>query len=84
MKNKSKVCQMGRITPDELKEIKELDRLEWQEDTIEEIIEEIIKEKIEEERIRLAKNLLDILDDETIAEKTRLGIDLIKSLRTKI
>ena len=64
---------MGKITPDELKEIEELDRLEWQ--------EEIIEEKMKEEMIRLAKNLLDVLENETIAEKTGLDIDLIKALR---
>lgn len=69
---------MYSITPAELKEIEELDRLEWQED----IVEDIVEEKMKEERVRLAKNLLDVLDDETIAEKTGLDINFIKSLRT--
>lgn len=80
-KQQSKVCQIGSITPAELKEIEELDRLEWQEDIVEDIIEDIIEEKVKEERIRLAKNLLDVLDNETIAEKTGLDIDLIEALR---
>ena len=35
----------------------------------------------EEEKIEIAKQLLDILDDKTIAQKTGLSIDFIKSLR---
>jgi len=30
---------------------------------------------------KLAKNVLDVLDNETIAEKTELDIDLIEALR---
>lgn len=75
-KQQSKICKMGSITPAELKKIKELDRLEWQEDVVEDITEYII-----EERIRLAKNLLDVLDNEIIAEKAGLDIDLIEALR---
>jgi len=74
------ICE-NQVTLDELKEIKELDRLEWQEDVIEDITEKTIEEKMIEERIRLARNFLDVLDNETIAEKTGLDIDLIKSLR---
>lgn len=80
-KQQTKVCQFDRLTPVELKEIEELDKLEWQEDTVEEVIEKTIEEKIEEEMIRLAKNVLDVLDNETIAERTGLDIDLIESLR---
>lgn len=58
-KQQPKVCQIDKITLDELKEIEELDRLEWQEEKIE--------EKLKEEIIRIAKNLLDVLDNETIA-----------------
>lgn len=80
-KQQAKVCQLDRLTPVELKEIEESDRLEWQEDTEEELIEKTIEEKIEEEMIRLAKNVLDVLDNETIAESTGLDIELIQSLR---
>ena len=34
-----------------------------------------------EERINIAKKLLDVLDDETIAIKTELSIDVIRNLR---
>jgi len=34
-----------------------------------------------EEKIKIAKNLLDILDDETISLKIGLDIDTIKNLR---
>ena len=35
----------------------------------------------QEEQIKIAKNLLDILDDETIAVKTGLHIEVVKRLR---
>ncbi len=41
------------------------------------------KQGIEQGRHEVAKNLLDILDDETIAKKTELSIDEVKSLRLK-
>ena len=37
-----------------------------------------------EEKLEIAKNLLDILDNETIAQKTGLGIEEVKKLREKI
>ena len=46
------------------------------------------KERIEEgkleEKIEIARNLLDVLDDETIAKKTGLSIEEVKKLREKI
>jgi predicted transposase/invertase (TIGR01784 family) len=36
---------------------------------------------IEQGKLEVAKNLLDILDDETISEKTGLSVELIKRLR---
>jgi len=40
-----------------------------------------IEQGIEQEKVNIAKKLLDILDDETISLKTKLPIDFIKSLR---
>jgi predicted transposase/invertase (TIGR01784 family) len=40
-----------------------------------------LKKGIEQEKIAIAKNLLDVLDDKTISLKTALSIDIIKSLR---
>lgn len=37
----------------------------------------------EQSRVEIAENLLDILDDETIAKKTRLSVDEVKLLRLK-
>ncbi|MCR1950471.1 Rpn family recombination-promoting nuclease/putative transposase [Clostridium sp. DSM 100503] len=46
------------------------------------------REKIEEgkleEKLEIARNLLDVLDDETIARKTGLSIEEVKKLREKI
>ena len=75
---------IGSITPAELKEIEELDRLEWQDDIIEKVQQEAqekFQEKLKEQKINSARNLLDVLDDETIADKTGLDINFIKSLR---
>ena len=83
-KQQSKVCQIGSITPAELKEIEELDRLEWQDDIIEKVQQEAqekFQEKLKEQKINSARNLLDVLDDDTIADKTGLDINFIKSLR---
>ena len=50
-------------------------------DGIEQGIEKGIEKGIEQEKINIAKNLLDILDNETIALKTGLDISLIEGLR---
>ena len=42
---------------------------------------EKIEEGREEGKLEVAKNLLDILDDETISKKTGLSIEKIKKLR---
>lgn len=46
-----------------------------------ELIKEIKYQNIIEERIRIAKNLLDVLDVETIAKKTGLNVELIKNFK---
>ena len=48
----------------------------------EELAKKKVKEKIQEEKVKFARSLLDILDDETISAKTGLDIDFIKSLRS--
>ena len=47
-------------------------------------IEQGRKEGKEERNIEIAKNLLDILDDETIALKTGLDIEKVKKLRSEV
>jgi len=39
---------------------------------------------IEKGKLEVARNLLDVLDDETISQKTGLSIDDIKKLRSNI
>lgn len=80
-KQQLELFQRESISPAELEEIKELDRLEWEDDVREQIIKDIVEKKIQEERINFARNLLDVLDDKTIANKLELDIDIIKSLR---
>ncbi len=48
---------------------------------IEQGIERGIEKGIEQEKINIAKNLLDILDNQTIALKTGLAVSFIESLR---
>ncbi len=43
--------------------------------------EQGLEQGMEEKSIEIAKNLLDILDDETISSKTGLSIEIIQSLR---
>lgn len=43
--------------------------------------EEGIREGIEKGKIDIARNLIGLLDDETIANKTGLSIDIVKSLK---
>ena len=40
-----------------------------------------IEQGIEQNKIDIAKNLLDILDDKTISIKTKLNVEIIKKLR---
>ncbi|HID16438.1 MAG TPA: Rpn family recombination-promoting nuclease/putative transposase [Candidatus Atribacteria bacterium] len=47
----------------------------------EEGIKQGIEKGIEQEKLNIAKNLLDVLDDETISKKTDLSIDTIQKLR---
>ena len=47
-------------------------------------IEQGRKEGKEERNIEIAKNLLDIFDDETIALKTGLDIEKVKKLRSEV
>ena len=46
-------------------------------------LEKGIEKGIEQGKIEVAKNLLDILDDKTIAAKTGLSIEEVKALRSK-
>lgn len=88
----SKVHQISEIDDIQFKVIQEAleesKRLDWQDDVIEEanekakeIYKKKMQEKIYQEKVTLAKSLLDVLDDETISSKTGLDIDFIKSLR---
>jgi hypothetical protein len=50
--------------------------------TVDEIREKHLKLKgKEEEKLEIARNLLDILDDETIAAKAGLTVEKVKELR---
>jgi hypothetical protein len=48
---------------------------------LEQGIEKGIEKGMQNKTLEIAKNLLDILDDETISIKTGLSIETIKSLR---
>lgn len=58
----------------------ELDK-KLKEEGIKEGKEEGIKEGIKEGKLDVARNLLDVLDVETIAAKTGLSVDEIKKLK---
>lgn len=66
-----------------LKEFDELNALKTAERKgIAQGIEQGIEKGIEQEKINIAKSLLDVLDNETIALKTGLNIEKIKELRS--
>jgi len=66
-----------------LKEFDEINALKTAEKKgMEKGMEKGIEKGIEKEKIEIAKNLLDILDDETIALKTNLDIKIVSSLRS--
>lgn len=69
------------ISPEELEEIKNLDMLEWKDDVREQIVEDIIERKIHEERVNLARSLLDVLDEVVIADRLGLDINVVKLLK---
>ncbi|BEH91278.1 MULTISPECIES: hypothetical protein [Turicibacter] len=46
-------------------------------------IEQGIEQGKEEEKVEIAQNLLDVLDDETIALKTGLTIEEVRRLRNE-
>ena len=48
---------------------------------LEEIVELMKERKIREEKMSLTKNLLDVLDNKSIAEKTGLDINSVRILR---
>ena len=48
---------------------------------IKEMKEKVEKDTTKQDRIEIAKNLMDILDNETIALKTGLTIDEVSNLR---
>lgn len=50
---------------------------------IERGIKKGIKQGVKQGKIEVAKNLLDVLDNETISIKTGLSIDEVQSLRSK-
>ena len=65
-----------------------MELLDWQDDIIEKVQQEVqeqlqekLQEKLQEQKINFARSLLDVLDDEIIADKTGLDINFIKSLR---
>ena len=82
----SKIYQISEIDEVQLKVIEEAleesKRLDWQDDIIEKARQEA-QERIQQEKINFARSLLDVLDDKTIADKTGLDMDFVKSLRIK-
>ena len=50
---------------------------------IQEKLQQEAQERIQQEKINFTRSLLDVLDDKTIADKTGLDMDFVKSLRIK-
>lgn len=74
------VKALGKLTSEEKLELKS-----WLANTLnEEIKEEAKLEGKLVAKLELAKELLDVLDDETIAVKTKLPLEKIKELRREL
>ena len=75
-KNQREIYEMrSKILKDKISALNEAERKG---------IEQGRKEGKEERNIEIAKNLLDILDDETIALKTGLDIEKVKKMRSEV
>ncbi len=78
---------------DRVNQMKQNKRLEVEKMTLEEILkkefeegfkqgfEEGLKQARKQQAIEIAKNLLDVLDDETIASATRLEVEEVRQMR---
>ncbi|SHH84700.1 hypothetical protein [Clostridium intestinale] len=75
--SKSKEARMAY----EARQAEIMDQLTREKSAREEGIREGIREGIEKGKIDIARNLIGLLDDETIANKTGLSIDIVKSLK---
>ena len=71
--------KMQQKIQQEMKDIQQKTQQEMQDIQVK--MQHEMQEKIYQEKVTLAKSLLDVLDDETISDKTGLHIDFIKSLR---
>lgn len=75
--SKSKEARMAY----EARQAEIMDQLTREKSAREEGIREGIEQGIEKGKIDIARNLIGLLDDETIANKTGLSIDIVKSLK---
>ena len=75
--SKSKEARMAY----EARQAEIMDQLTREKSAREEGLKEGLKEGREENAFEIAKNLIGLLDDDTIAIKTGLSIDTVKSLK---
>ena len=73
--------RVNRIKQDKRLEVEYMTLLEIKERELQKGIKIGIEQGIEQREIEIAKNLLDILDDETIALKTGLTIEEVRRIR---
>ena len=73
--------RVNRIKQDKRLEVEYMTLLEIKERELQKGIKIGIEQGIEQREIEIAKNLLDILDDETIALKTGLDIEEVRRIR---
>ncbi len=73
--------RVNQIKQDKRLEVEYVTLLEIKERELQKGIKIGIEQGIEQREIEIAKNLLDILDDETIALKTGLTIEEVRRIR---
>lgn len=79
--NKEEVERMVANNAFLLKEMKEEAKKQGLQEGLKEGLQEGLQEGKRGKATEIAKNLLDVLDDETIAAKTGLSVELVKELR---
>jgi predicted transposase/invertase (TIGR01784 family) len=78
------IANQVNLTPDELADIERREMFIYdQQGAIIKAVQEAVEEALQQEKLAIARQLLDRLDDETIAQTTGLSIQDVRNLRSK-
>jgi predicted transposase/invertase (TIGR01784 family) len=78
------IANEANLSPTELEDLEKREMvIEDQRNAVQKGLEEGIEEGMRRKALEIAKQLLDVLDDQTISEKTGLTLEAIQQLRQK-